>query len=644
MGYPSWHEIAEATFSKLKNEGYSPDVKSYRKYLKEKRYAELFRQAERDLGNDKKALANFVKPLLISRRQHGVLYDLICRWPFACYLTTNYDDEIEAHLARSYEYFTVVRNRQEDFYQWRDGVNRYIQKLHSDLDHADEVVLTSEDYQRVYTDDAGQYFRERLCDVFKMFDVFIIGHSLTDPDIEFVLKLAREKRDPGHPIYMVAADFTKAEETEFLERYNIELVQYANADGTHSELRRLLNTTNRFIAPRNRFGSRTEVDSRPNDEIEAATAIFLYRRLQGIQAADYLAPLILSGMHSVGTEFVDLGGIKSLPVLEKLMNGQANDDAIQQTVDDLFRQGSVSEVSGYFRITEEGRDKVREYRTIRERERDQAFGQFRLSLKQISKGVTEREIEKCCDLAEGVIVASFAKRGSMVANNVFHNQLARPEELSDIFGFLSDRAAEIDDMALRASFIEAMHQFLVEPNPSQRNYLASVSQGYFLYHLLGLNPRFHQVSKQVFRKTLWLCDSSVILPLIAVGCHNHEYAVEFFQMLRDEKALLYTTPKLLQESWEHFNWALRFVETHGSDSLEFLRAALVRGSYKQNLFLDGYIRLRAEGKIGTFQDYLELILPNGQVDHSSFEDIFVRVRVSCGSCFRFRRIRPRRLG
>ena len=627
IGYPSWHELAKMTYEKIKEQGLSSDNKSYEKYLDDKKYAELFRQVQRDLGDDKGRLIKFVKPLLSIQRQQGAVYDLISRWPFACYLTTNYDDEIEAHLARYSAHFTVVRNRQQDFHQWRDGVSHYIQKLHSDLDHPGEVVLTSTDYERFYSDDAGLYFRERLCDVFKMFDIFIIGHSLSDPDIEYVLRLAREKRDPGHPIYMAAANFTKAEEEEYLERYNIVLVRYANPDGNHSELRRMLNTTNRFIASRQRLGAITEIDSRPEEEVEAAIAVFLYRRLQGVQATDYLGPLILSGLDSADSEGVGLADVASLPVMENMAKGDAHVEAIEQTMIDLSRQGLVSVASGIVRITGEGHDKVEEFRAIRETERDQAYGQFQLDLKQIHNEVEGVELEQCRKLAEEVIVTSFESRGSMVAKNVFFNQMALPETLSDVFGFASDKAAEIRDSRLRAAFIEAMHQFLVEPNVPQQNYLASVSQGYFLYHLLGLSPKFNEVSRDVFQKTLWFCDSSVILPLIAVGCHNHEYAVELFRMLKDENALLYTTSNLLQEAWEHYEWALRFIKTNRPDSLTFLSAALVRPGYKQNLFVDGYIRLSANGQIGTLNDYLELVNLKVPIDQVSFESILNRAGI-----------------
>ena len=628
VGYPSWQRLAELTYAELTKIGRVSDSRSYEKYLADKKYPELFRQAERDLG-DRGALVNLLKPLLTPPvRNQGVLYELISKWPFACYLTTNYDDEIATCLARLNEHFTVIRNRQEDFYSLRDGASHLIQKIHSDLNHPDEVVLTSADYQRFYVEDSGQYFRDKLRQVFEMFDVFIIGHSLSDPDINFVLQLARKTASPQHPIYMVAADFIKAEEQEFLEKYNIVLVQYSNHDGTHSELRRMLKTADRFIVPRHRLRERTETAARPKEEIEAAIALFLYRRLQGVEATDYLCPLVLAGLLSTGDKGIAKEDIASTPALKKLIEGGPNStEAINEAVEALVHQGFVAEISGRVSITSSGHEKVQEYKTVRETEKDQSYGQFGLNLKNNYDGLTDLQLEKCQKLAEEVIVTSFANRGLMIANKVFSRQSASPEELSDLFGYVSDRAAEIGDMGLRAAFVEAVHQFLVEPSPPQRKYLASVSQGYFLYHLLGLDPKCCQVRQDIFHKTMWFNDSSVLLPLVAVGCYNHDYAIELFKLLADANAKMFTTPKLLQEAWEHFYWALRFMKTTGAESPEFLRAALVRGSYKQNLFLDGYIRLSADGQVGNFKDYLDLILPQGTIDRPSFDRSIIQAGI-----------------
>ena len=216
-------------------------------------------------------------------------------------------------------------------------------------------------------------------------------------------------------------------------------------------------------------------------------------------------------------------------------------------------------------------------------------------------------------------MSNFTKRGAAIANAVFSDRSSRADELSDIFALISDYASRFDDFSIRSAFIDGMYEFIVEPNPPQREYLAAVSQGFFLYHALGLDPKCGEVRTDVFRKTLWLCDSSVMLPLVATGCHNHDYAVNLFHMLGTQKALICTTPRLLQEIWEHLNWAIRFVENTPSDTLEYLRAALVEGSYKQNLFLDGYIRLSAEGMVGNFTDYINMILPSRKQTRDALE-------------------------
>ena len=611
---------------RLVNDGQTSESFSYDKYLIERKYPELFRQVQRDLRNDRGALVDFVKPLLVpATRNPGSLYRLICSWPFACYLTTNFDDEIYSHIKKYNEPFSVIRNRKEDFYHWRDGATNIIQKLHSDLSHPDEVILTSTDYQRIYSSASGSHYRNRLCTIFSMFDVLIVGHSLADPDLRWVLEVAKEMRSLSRPIYMVAAGFSTADESELLEKYNIVLVSYANPEGDHSELRRLLKTVDRYIVHRDQLGHIRVVDNRPAAEVEAAVAIYLYRHLQGIDERLYLSPLILSGLHSSGEREVAMTDVTSLPVLANLSHGQAMwGDAIGECIDDLRGHGLVRVSGDRVEITDRGTEKVQEYQTLRSAERDQAYGRFRMRVQELYPRTTDSQLDRLQELSEQAIVASFASRGTMVANKVFSDQSARPEELTDVFGRVSDRAAQIEDTDLRLAFLDALHEFLVEPTPGQKKYLASISQGYFLYQLLGLDPTWGAARRAIFQRTLWLCDSSVVLPLLAKGCHLHDYTVELFEMFHDERALIATTRKLLQEAWEHLEWARRLVERFGAASLEFQRAATVGGSYRQNLFIDGYINLNATGEIGTFSDYLELIHSNSIVNQRAFEENLTR--------------------
>lgn len=620
IGYPSWKKLAELVYEKLRNNGCISDYNSYEKYIEEKKYPELFRQAEFDLGS-RTMLVDLIKKLLIPEVKHqSSFYELITKWPFSCYITTNYDNEIATHLASSNEYFAVVRNRKEDFYPIRDGANRLILKLHSDLDHPDEVILTSADYQRLYIDDSGQYFRDKLRQIFEIFDIFIIGYSLSDHDIDYALQLAKKTASPQHPIFMVAADCTKADEREYFEKYNIVLIPYSNHDGTHTELRRILKTVDRFIVPRNRLWEGGEAQTRPKEETEAAIALYLYRRLQGIQTTDYLSPLILSVLSSVSDHGISLDVIASTPIIKHFANEETSfKEAINEAIKNLISQGLVSSIAEEYKITNRGREKVEEFKAIRETEKDQAYGQFRITLKNSFDEITEIQLDQCQKLAEKVIVSTFANRGLTITNQLFAGQLPSHGELSDVFENISITATELSENWLKAAFVEAMHQFLLEPNSPQLKYLASISQGYFLYHLLGLDPKGCQARLDIFQNTIWLCDSSIVLPYIAVGCYNHNYSNELFNTLVEKKAFLFTTPKLLQEVWEHFDWALNFIKNTNAESPEFINAALVKGGYKQNLFLDGFIRLSADGQIGTFKEYIDLIFQHGNIDRSTFD-------------------------
>jgi hypothetical protein len=629
MGYPSWEKLAKLTYEKLQQMSCVSDTNSYEKYLRNQQYPELFSQAERDLGNDHIALINLIKQILKpSNKSNSFLYEIICKWPFACYLTTNFDNEIETHLTKLNEHYTIMRNRKEDFSYLRDGASHIIQKLHSDLNHPDEIILTSNDYQRFFTDSSGEYFRVKLRQLFDMFDTFIVGHSLSDPDINYVLQIAKDTGNPLRPIFMTAANFTKADEQEYFERYNIVLVPYSNNDNTHSELRHMLKTADRFIVPRNRLRERLEIPIAPKEEAEAAIALFLYRRLQGVNAIDYLCPLILSGLFIVNEKCISKEEILSLNSLKILKQARANtQNIINEAIDHLVQQNMVEKTDENINLTTTGCEKVLEYQSIRKTEKEQAYGQLRITLKINYEKLTVSEFENCQNLAEEAIMTSFSNRGLTISKQIYSGQSANTGELSDVFEYLSDRAIQIEDKELRGAFMESMYQFLIEPNSPQKKYLASVSQGYFLYHLLGIDPSCRKVRQDVFKKTLWIIDSSIILHFVAIGCHDHEYTLELFKMLKCVNASVFITNNLLKEAWEHFEWAEIFIKEYGADSIEFLRGVLVKGTYRQNLFLDGYIRLSADGKIGSFKDYLDIIFQNESISLSSFTNIITKAGI-----------------
>ena len=618
VGYPTWKKLAEDTYTQLQMRGLVLDTDSYNTYLQNKHYPELFRLAERDAGGRDNLIGIISTLMNIPEGQKRGIYDFLVKWPFACYLTTNYDDELHRRLANNGHHYTVMQNTIDDFSTLRHDSSRKIIKLHGDLQHPDQLVLTSRDYQKFTSHDSGKYFRDKLRAIFETFDVVIIGYSLSDCDLALILETAQQSASPMHPVFMFLANVTLAQEKEYFEKYNIVINSYDLVEGRHNQLTRLLALIDKFISPRNQ--NPNSLAERPSaDESAVAIALLIFRRLQNLQInnttapAEYLGPLILSAlvdMPQMGKSLDQILSREPLDIIAK-DNPEVIREAAQMALLVLEKEGLVIHKNGLYSSTTIGLARFTEIVKLREIEEDQAYGQFAIRLKSLIPELTPNDEQQLMEKLKNTIVAVFRSRGLKLASGIFAGQSISPDDLSDIFRAVSDVASSIENFDLRASFIEAARDLIVQPTPEQKKYLASLSQGYFLYHITGLDPLCTKVRRELFHRTVWFIDSSVLLPLLAEGCHNHAYAFDLFERLRALNAIVYTTEMLADEVWQHLRWAISFVQSHQITSLEFMLAATVNGSYKQNLFLDGFVNLASEGRIVDFEEYLELICPNG---------------------------------
>jgi hypothetical protein len=213
LGYPSWAELARSVHDHLKSSGKIKDQPAYDSFASNRDYPAFFRQAELDAGS-RDALITILREYLKPKAgRHGYIYEFLTGWPFACYLTTNYDNELSDRLKKEKHFFQVLQNRLPDFQSLRDSVSNVILKLHGDLDHPRDLVLTSRDYDRVSVGEP--YFRTRLRAAMEMFDLFIIGHSLSDFDLGLVLREAKQTVSARNPIYMTAPDINTGVAREY---------------------------------------------------------------------------------------------------------------------------------------------------------------------------------------------------------------------------------------------------------------------------------------------------------------------------------------------------------------------------------------------------------------------------------------------
>jgi len=616
LGYPSWARLAEKVRDHILKVVQTADRPSYDQFLTDKDYPALFRQAEVDLGN-RQDLVSAVKTALqptITATAHSV-YGYLAKWPFACYLTTNFDDELRKALAAQGQHFQVRHNTVADLTVLRDGVSHLIVKIHSDLEHIHDAVLTSADYDRILTAPEGEHIRQKLRQVFEMFDVFIIGQSMSDPDLRLILRTAKHTASPLRPIHMLLANATAGQIREFREQYNIRLSTYDDGDGSHRELRHMIRVADHFIRPRGPIVVSAVGVS--DEEAAAASSLLLFQRLKVMgettTESATLDSLLLFSLASSSTP-LSRDELMRRPAIAGHASSVQGISAANEGLSRLTAAGLVQTQDDTLTTSPEGRAKVDEVAAQRKLQEEQAYGQFELDLKTRLPDVPDSDCVTAKKALRNALVGAFRSRGIAMANVIMADQSLSAHELSDLFRELSTHAASLGNDPLRAAFLESAHAFLVEPTGPQKAYLASVSQGFFLYHMAGMDPACTKIRKGLFANTCWFVDSSVMLPLLAAGCHNHQYAVDLFEKLKAASATLFTTVDLIHEARVHLDWAIGFMQEHSINSPGFLAGAMVKEGFKQNLFVDGYVRESAVGSTGTFADYLARVAPSGATE------------------------------
>lgn len=322
----------------------------------------------------------------------------------------------------------------------------------------------------------------------------------------------------------------------------------------------------------------------------------------------YLGPLILYAL--AASSPVDAAALMLTPALRHLAD--QNEDVTKEVAKVLARMqrsGLVLSIAGTLSLSEDAAKQIEEVQSEREQVAAAAYDDFRTKLKSNAPLMSDTSLGAGASQFEAVLVEAYRKHGLNLASSIFTRSTAKGETLTELYRQLATAASLLSAQEERSAFTIAAHQFLIDPTPAQKVYLESVSQGFFLYHLLGCDPTCSSLRLEIFEHTLWLVDSNVLLPHLARGCFQHEYARDLFKHLSKLNAQLFTTEKLAREAFEHLKWARTNTPLNPSIDSAFLATALVKGSVTQNLFIDGYIRLSAESQVVDFDDYLGMVLP-----------------------------------
>lgn len=606
MGYPSWKtlsEAAEGAVAASKRDSYDPtDFKPLREAS---RLPELFELAAEQLGGLTRLL-DVLRPRLAPRVGNGRVYEYLARWPFRWYMTTNWDNEIVHHLARIGLHFTSLTNSRADMLGLNDQTTQVVVHLHGTLASPNGLVLTEAQYQDFKVGDDRTYYREKLKALLSTLPVFVVGHSLVDPDLSLILEYGKLISAPGRPIYMILADAPKADIRLFQRKYNIQVVSYDNPDGSHLQLSARLRMIDRFVVPRS--GELAPLDLPDAREVEVASSLLLFSKLalgtgSGSLARRAIEPQVLRALCAAHPN-----GCREPELLSRIIPravAQHPDTASHVTacVTTLCAGRLAVRDEDLVRGTQAGLDRCAEVDTDRRVLEDQVYGALEAHLRSSTPPLDDAVIGELVGCLKHSLIAALRRRGLATSTLLFERREFERGDMAEVFEAVTSGVARVPDYPARTAYVDFVMDLLTKPTEPQKRYLASISQGFFAFHLFGQDPDGRKAREALAANVAWVCDSNVLLPLLARECHSHAFVMDAMARMRSLGIEPTTTTRFIEEAQAAFDWAHDNCMSDGTGSVESVYDVTQRLDYYENLFIDGFIRGAQLGKWNTFKDY-----------------------------------------
>jgi len=205
------------------------------------------------------------------------------------------------------------------------------------------------------------------------------------------------------------------------------------------------------------------------------------------------------------------------------------------------------------------------------------------------------------------LATAFRVRGLEIARSVFLDQPVDISDSMDILDQINNAAGSLE-ITLAAAYSDVMIEIILRPSEAVKAYLAALSQGYFAYHALGLEPRASQDRLELAKKKVWILDSSIIIPLLARQCTNHQFAHDLLTRAAGLGFRLQTTELLFDEIFDHARFAVDIFWGASPSDPRFILAATGQAGYRPNLFIDGYVHWSIENGHPSLKTYLSEII------------------------------------
>lgn len=578
--------------------------------LKKDDFPACFSVIESYIGRN--PLEHFTASELNKTRLAGKLTQSIAELPFQSFITTNYDSLIENALEQLEQPGWVpVGNTEEEAKKLSGDASNVVWHVHGSLDldkSKSRLILTENDYDSIYLQESPIY--EQLKSVLAQHRIVFLGFSFQDADVKRLLKLVGNLCTPDRPAYAFLSDISGSEHyqerMDLRLKHNIEVIPYDTVASSHHRLHELLSVYESMILTRKlRFGrTLREIPS----YTEEATGLLLFNELnlkrhEGFSTAisnSLLRSRILSILRSrKKIKVIDiLADLNER--LRLLQSGSKSKDEIKLGTNETIKELVGAELlkydekDGSISLTDKGTRLVSGQSGIAER----IYDQFMASLQSRARKVHTLDsgtAQRVANLAGAFIRESIRKHSLGVA--LVQNNPSKPQQEYQMVALLRSFPEYIEQATSEeeaTALIHLIQDILSAPNEVEKKYIGLSLQAQFGVHLLGLDRSTIQLRVEQTQKTLFLIDSSTLIPFLARSCIGHDSAKKVLALLKENGGAVVTTAYLSAEVSEHACWAINNVGKT-TETFKTYAVSMGQAGFGSNAFLEGFLE---EVKIG----------------------------------------------
>jgi len=597
-GLKNWKGLAEAAIELGRNNGVLPETLPYAKaQLEHSRFGTVFDAIERELPPG--AWLNWLRQQITPTSRPGALHQLIFKLRPTGVITTNYDTIAEAAFSEALGRGPAIFDNDDKSLLGLQAASDFLCHFHGRPDGG-TLVLGQTSYQLFYHRTTAP--RDCLRQLLLRYNVLFLGFGHGDLDFEFLYQGALEQLNPNtHGLSLLPSDRTSNELVERLRRLNIQVIAYDKIDPGHSGLRNVLELVRSPVGQIERAALRLTEAGQPVS-VRAAIIGILTLKSEAHKEMQQLLPaaaLISALLESAGNSTIaklhqsllqqySLPSSFELQDVEKIANRLELEKLLHVRDDTVSLDPSVKE--RYLQEVEQRQKDIRD-----------------LVSRAVGLAIEEGAITRRTQLGSAVemfLCELFRKHGMDVADSVLGNRPA----VHDLAASMERAIAgtQIADSRSRAAVQRAVLRLLRDPSNEDAKAIYWLCQTYFLLGAYTLDPEATKFSElAVSGVRLWL-DSNVILPVIADYHPLQNIYRRLLQGSAAEGSQLLVLTKLIDEVYGNVTRSWEIVNDLEADPAAIDIYVESLGWERANVFLVGFSRARAAGRLKSWNEYVEL--------------------------------------